>query len=221
MTAVGHGSPGRSGSPDDPPATVLPHPPETFSALVVDDEPQVRAAMTARLATMGAARVDEAASVAQARACADGSGPYELAILALSLPGGGVLDLLAELRTRGWPRVAVLATANDPRAIQQAIMAGAHAYLLKPARPGTRGDRAGRPAPPTPPPADSPANALSAREIEVLRLVADGQSNKEIGAALALSALTVKSHLSRVGRKLNTGDRAEMVALAMRSGMIQ
>jgi DNA-binding CsgD family transcriptional regulator len=55
----------------------------------------------------------------------------------------------------------------------------------------------------------------------VLRLVADGQSNKQIGDELGLSALTVKSHLARIARKLGTGDRAEMVALAMRAGVIR
>jgi len=59
-----------------------------------------------------------------------------------------------------------------------------------------------------------------AREIEVLRLVADGQSNKQIGSALGLSALTVKSHLARIARKLGTGDRAEMVVVAMRAGVV-
>ena len=68
---------------------------------------------------------------------------------------------------------------------------------------------------------DVPPRELSAREVEVLQLVADGQSNKEIGEALSLSALTVKSHLSRIGRKLGTGDRAQMVALAMRAGVIR
>ena len=57
-------------------------------------------------------------------------------------------------------------------------------------------------------------------EIEVVRLVADGRSNKWIGEQLSLSALTVKSHLARIGRKLGTGDRAHMVALAMRAGVI-
>ena len=55
----------------------------------------------------------------------------------------------------------------------------------------------------------------------MLRLVADGRSNKEIGETLGLSALTVKSHLARIARKLGTGDRAEMVALAMRAGVIR
>jgi DNA-binding CsgD family transcriptional regulator len=58
-------------------------------------------------------------------------------------------------------------------------------------------------------------------EVEVLQLVADGQSNKEIGDALSLSPLSVKSSLSRIGRKLGAGDRAQMVALAMRAGVIR
>ncbi|HLZ39056.1 MAG TPA: helix-turn-helix transcriptional regulator, partial [Mycobacteriales bacterium] len=62
---------------------------------------------------------------------------------------------------------------------------------------------------------------LSGREVEVLQLVADGRSNKEIGEELGLSALTVKSHLARIACKLGTGDRAEMVALAMRSDVIR
>ena len=63
-------------------------------------------------------------------------------------------------------------------------------------------------------------DSLSAREIQVLQLVADGKSNKDIGEDLGLSALTVKSHLARIARKLGTGDRAEMVATALRSGAI-
>ena len=61
---------------------------------------------------------------------------------------------------------------------------------------------------------------LSGREIEVLQLVGNGRSNKEIGVSLGLSALTVKSHLARVARKLGTGDRAEMVMLTLRAGVI-
>ena len=70
-------------------------------------------------------------------------------------------------------------------------------------------------------PLQEAAAAPTRREVEVLQLVADGRSNKEIGEALNLSALTVKSHLSRIGRKLGTGDRAQMVALAMRAGVIR
>lgn len=63
--------------------------------------------------------------------------------------------------------------------------------------------------------------ALTAREVGVLRLVADGRSNREIGEELTLSALTVKSHLARISRKIGTGDRAEMVAFAIRHELLR
>jgi len=61
----------------------------------------------------------------------------------------------------------------------------------------------------------------AAREVGVLRLVADGRTNREIGEALSLSALTVKSHLARISRKVGTGDRAEMVAFAIRHELLR
>ena len=61
---------------------------------------------------------------------------------------------------------------------------------------------------------------LSAREVGVLRLVAEGQSNRQIGEHLDLSSLTVKSHLARISRKVGTGDRAEMVAYAIRHDLL-
>jgi DNA-binding NarL/FixJ family response regulator len=64
-------------------------------------------------------------------------------------------------------------------------------------------------------------NSLSRREIEVLTQVSQGMSNKDIGEKLGLSALTVKSHLARIARKLGTGDRAHMVALLMRAQLIR
>ena len=62
---------------------------------------------------------------------------------------------------------------------------------------------------------------LTAREISVLKLVADGRTNRLIGEDLGLSALTVKSHLARISRKLGTGDRAELVAISIRGGVHQ
>ncbi len=61
---------------------------------------------------------------------------------------------------------------------------------------------------------------LSAREVEVLQLVAGGYSNAEVGHELGLSASTIKAHLVRIGRRLGSGDRAHLVALAMRTGTI-
>ena len=61
---------------------------------------------------------------------------------------------------------------------------------------------------------------LSARERDTLRLVADGHTNEEMGEMVDLSALTVTSHLARTARTLGTGDRAHVVALGMRAGVI-
>jgi DNA-binding NarL/FixJ family response regulator len=208
-----------------------------FRAMVVDDHPLMRESMVARLRAMGASEVVEAATVAEARARAR-SGPMDLAVLDLGLPDGSGLDLVAHLRERGWPRLVVLSAADDPYSVRAAFVAGAHGYLLKNASAMVVTDGVRRVlsggvyADPSVAPllatglrgtgsAEGLAAELSGREIEVLRLVADGQSNKEIGELLGLSALTVKSHLARIARKLGTGDRAEMVALAMRAGVIR
>jgi DNA-binding CsgD family transcriptional regulator len=52
-------------------------------------------------------------------------------------------------------------------------------------------------------------------------MVADGKSNRQVGEQLGLSALTIKSHLARIARKLGSGDRAHLVATAIRNGYIR
>jgi DNA-binding NarL/FixJ family response regulator len=207
-----------------------------FTAMVVDDHPLVRESMVTRLRAMGARDVIEAASIAEARARA-AAGARDVCVLDLGLPDGSGLELLADLRAAGWTKLIVLSAADDPYSVRSAFVAGAQGYLLKSASPhvvvdGVRrvldggvyadpsvasllaaGLRGG--------PVGEGINELSGREVEVLKLVADGQSNKQIGELLGLSALTVKSHLARIARKLGTGDRAEMVALAMRAGVIR
>jgi DNA-binding NarL/FixJ family response regulator len=89
-----------------------------------------------------------------------------------------------------------------------AVLAGATGVLTT---PGTDHDpRLDAPVPTT----------LTRREIEVITRVAEGRSNKEIGILMSLSRLTVKNHLARIGRKLGAGDRAQMVAIACRGGLI-
>ena len=98
--------------------------------------------------------------------------------------------------------------------MRAALASGVRGFLVSCRRtvraPARRGPapRPRRPAPGRPAPTGSPR-----REVEVLQLVADGRSNKDIGEVLGLSALTVKSHLARIARKLGTGDRAEMVVV--------
>lgn len=211
--------------------------PPGFTALVVDDHPLVRESMVARLRAMGARDVAEAASVAEARARA-AAGPRDVGVLDIGLPDGSGLELLGWLRGQGWNRLVVLSAADDPQSVRAAFVAGAQGYLLKSASStvmldgvrrvlegGVYADpsvasllAAGLRGGPT---SHDGISDLSAREVEVISQVADGRSNKEIGETLGLSALTVKSHLARIARKLGTGDRAEMVAMAMRAGVVR
>ena len=208
----------RSGYAATPPVR-----PPRFSAMVVVAHPTLRAALVHRLRALGARDVVEAASVGEARARAHADGPRELCVVDGTLPDGSGVGLLRELRTRGWGRGVVLSPTDDPYSVRAALASGvrgfvvagdvsAHDALPAPA-PGTPGARLRGLLPGGP-------DGLSAREVEVLQLVSDGNSNRDIGVALGLSALTVKSHLARIARKLGTGDRAEMVAVSMRAGLV-
>ena len=212
---------------DAPPGTV----PERISVLLVDGDPNRREIVARSLATAGAGNVLEAQTSEEARARVLTGPPCDLAVVDLTLPDGGALSLIGELRAQGW-RTVVLGGPDDPAAAREAFRAGALAYLLTSASVGFGGAaRRFLESDITPGPRltggarvpgvdDSPCE-LSAREVQVLQSVADGHSNHEIGADLGLSALTVKSHLSRIGRKLGTGDRARMVVLAMRADVVR
>jgi DNA-binding NarL/FixJ family response regulator len=185
--------------------------PGRFAALVVVATPALREAVAHTLRALGARHVLEVSSVAEARLRA-AAGVADLLIAEAGLPDGSGISLVRELRSAGWVRGLVLTTSDDPYSVRAAIGAGVRSYLVStgsgpgPIRTGeSRGEG---------------VDSLSAREIQVLQLVADGKSNKDIGEALGLSALTVKSHLARIARKLGTGDRAEMVATAMRAGAV-
>jgi len=178
--------------------------------MVVVANPVLREAVAHTLRALGARHVLEVGSVAEARQRA-GAGIADICVAEAGLPDGSGIALIKDLRAAGWARGMVLATTDDPYSVRAAIGAGVRSYLVSAAAspavrpPGERGDG---------------VDSLSAREIQVLQLVAEGKSNKEIGEDLGLSALTVKSHLARIARKLGTGDRAEMVATALRSGAI-
>jgi len=193
-----------------------------FTAMVVVPDPFARAQLVRRLRPLGAYEVVEAATVLQARAWARTFGPRDLCIAELALPDGSGLGLLAELRRAGWPGCLAVSQVGDLRMVAAALHAGVRGFILsKDRRPGRIGAAPGRTAGPARPAGgDRALGGLSKREVEVIRHVADGRSNRDIGTAMGLSELTVKSHLARIARKLGTGDRAGMVAISLRNGLI-
>ena len=196
--------------------SALPLPRARFTALVVAESPTRRQSLTGRLRLLGAREVIEAASGAEARVRGYYDGPRDLVIIEGGLSDGPALPLLADLRAAGWKRVVLLTVRDDPYAVRAALGAGIRCYVVTPDEELPPVATAPRPRPRTGAP-----DELSAREVEVIQLVSEGRSNKDIGDALGLSALTVKSHLARIARKLGTGDRAEMVAISMRTGLVR
>jgi DNA-binding NarL/FixJ family response regulator len=190
-----------------------------FSALVAVADGGLRQDVVRGLAALGASEVLEAGSVAEARARTRNGPARDLLVVEIGLPDGSGVALLSELRSAGWQRAIVLAADGDPFSVRAALAAGVRAFVVSQAPPRSPAAlgmartvvRNGH---------VSGVDGLSARELEVLSLVACGRSNRDIGAELHLSALTVKSHLARIARKLGTGDRAEMVAVALRAGAI-
>jgi DNA-binding NarL/FixJ family response regulator len=225
-------------------ASLLAYRPAKLTAMVVVHDPRVRTSVTRHLWALGVRDVVEASNISEARTRM--ATPRDIAVVDVHLPDGPGLALLAEMRTAGWSSAVAISTADDANAVRAALASGVRGYVvtgaraLPQARPGLGGmtgvpphlrDRrlsavgaAGTAAAlghgAVPNTMNAGCRELSAREIEVLRLVADGRSNKAIGQTMGLSALTVKSHLARIARKLGTGDRAGMVAVAMRGGII-
>ncbi len=179
----------------------------TSSVLLVDPDPLTRESLRKTLVSSGIGRVREASSAEGARDLIADKVSGDLALVSLTL-GSVVGPIVIALRESGWSRVVALAPTADIGPVIDAVGAGVHGVLI-----GRRANPAAANVPPS-------IHELSAREVEVIQLVAEGRSNKWIGDQLSLSALTVKSHLARIGRKLETGDRAHIVALALRAGVI-
>ncbi|MFJ9849374.1 LuxR C-terminal-related transcriptional regulator [Streptomyces sp. NPDC101150] len=124
----------------------------------------------------------------------------DVVLMDLRMPGGGGVAAIAELGRRGLRcKVLVLTTYDTDSDTLPAIEAGATGYLLKDT------------------PRDEP---LSAREREVLELVAKGTSNREIAAVLFISEATVKTHLTHIYGKLGAKDRAAAVAMGYERGIL-
>ena len=165
----------------------------------------------------------------------------DVVLLDVRMPGKNGIDLLNELRrTDELPPTILLTTFDDDEALLDGIKAGARGYLLKDVsleqltdaiRTVSRGKSLIRPAitervlrglEHVRPEFDAlnPPDRLTARELEVLRLMAGGYSNREISDALGIAEGTVKNHASNVLSKLGVRDRTRAVLKALELGYL-
>ncbi len=211
--------------------------------IVADDHPIVRGGLAGMLAAFDDIEVvAEASDGLEAVRLAAEHAP-DLVLMDLRMPGldgaAATERILAEAADAGRAtRVLVLTTYETDDHIIGAIEAGASGYLLKAAPQdeivaGVRAVAAGETvlAPSIAAklvarvrtgagPAASDSPALSPRELEVLRLVADGRSNPAIAAELFIGEATVKTHLQHVFEKLDVSDRTRAVTRAMELGLL-
>ncbi len=222
--------------------------PERIRILVVDDHTLFRRGLIALLAREPHFEiVGDAADAGEAQRRAQELQP-DLILLDNHLPGVRGVDALPALREAApKARVLMLTVSEDEQDLGTALKAGAAGYLLKTIEGDAlttaiarvmRGESVVAPemtsklvsafqnggaAPPAATPTSSPAQALlgqlSPRERDILRGIARGASNKEIGTELGIAETTVKIHVQHVLRKLDVSTRVQAAVLATSAGV--
>jgi DNA-binding NarL/FixJ family response regulator len=201
--------------------------------LITDDHPVVREGLSGMLAGQSDFEVIGLAADGETAVKMHGSLAPDVTLMDLRMPGlDGVGAIKAIKAQQPSSRIIVLTTYDSDADILRAVEAGATGYLLKDApreelfraiRAAAKGDSVLAPAIAarlmTRMRAPAEEN-LSAREIEVLQLVAKGASNKEIGKSLHISTATVKTHLIHIYGKLGVDDRTVAVTKALEKGII-
>lgn len=196
------------------------------TCLVADDHPALATAVCDYLAESGYLTVGPASDGPRAVALAADRRP-DVAVVDWRMPKLSGAALVAELRTSSPATALVVYTAEaDAEIARTALAAGAAALVLKeaPLADLTRALDAvenGRSY------VDAgvmrilgPATALTARELEVLALIADGLSHDEIGARLGIGGETVRTHMKKACNRLGASTRTQAVAAALRLGLI-
>jgi len=199
--------------------------------LTVDDHPLLREGIAALVNSQ-----PDMELVAQAATGRDGIQEFgahrpDVTLMDLRLPDMSGIDAIIAIRNASpEARILVLSTFDGDVEIQRALAAGALGYLLKSMPPreivdAIRQVHAGKKRIPPEVAAHIAEHlgdeSLTAREVEVLRLVASGNRNKDIAERLFISEETVKVHVKHVMDKLGASDRTQAVAIAVRRGIIQ
>lgn len=206
---------------------------ETIRIVIADDHAVVRRGLRQVLeAEPGFEVVAEAANLDDARRYTRGHHPHVL-VLDLNMPGGSSLEHIPSIRVE-FPdtQIVVLTMQNEPAYARQALTAGALGYVLKEAaeeelveaiKRASVGDtylnpRLGARVAAEPPP--GPPDGLSEREVDVLRLIALGYTNAEIGDQLHLSVRTVETHRAHIQQKLSLATRSDLVRYALEHKLV-
>jgi two-component system, NarL family, response regulator len=198
--------------------------------LIVDDHPIVRMGISAIID----ARSDMVA-VAQANSGEEAIALFkrhipDITLMDLRLPGMGGVEAIRAIRAISpRARFVVLTTYEGDEDIHQALKSGAQGYLIK-GMPhedlieAIRRVHAGEYFVPVPMAealaSRTPRAQLTPREKDVLSLLVEGKSNKEIGVALDISEATIKSHVSVILMKLGAADRTQAVVIALQRGIL-
>lgn len=204
--------------------------PQPIKVLVVDDHPLMREGIAALLAQEpDLLMVGEASDGTQAVALHRALRPH-VTLMDLQMPGAGGIEAIGAIRaeTPG-ARIIVLTTYGGDVLARRALKAGAQAYLLKSAvrkdlmdtiRAVHRGQVRVSPDVASAMAVTVGAEDLSPRELDVLKLIAAGHSNKAVAARLVLAEETVKGHVKNILGKLGARDRTHAVALGMARGLL-
>jgi two-component system NarL family response regulator len=207
-------------------------PTNVIRVLIADDHPVVREGLAAILRSEPDIQVvAEATDGAHACALYDQYLP-DVVILDLRMPRKDGLQVVTELTSsrRPKPRIIVMTTYETEDDVRRALQAGAKSYLVKGALPEqiletVRRVAAGEALVPSKIASvltESLARPeLSPRELQVLRELAAGNSNKEIGQMLQITEHTVKAHLKSILVKLGATGRTEAIAIALKRGLIR
>ena len=210
---------------------------EDIRILSADDHSIVREGLQALIRTeLGMVVVGEAGNGDKAVDLTRALKP-DILLLDMVMPGLSGLDVLESIKGEDSKvRDLILTSFSDDDLVFPAIKAGADGYLLKNASPkvllqAIRDVHAGLPSmspsiaarlmrelqrPPDLPPTEDP---LTAREVDILRLIAQGLSNDEIAEKLFISEGTVRSHVSRILAKLHLANRTQAALYALRGGL--
>lgn len=198
--------------------------------LIVDDHPVVRAGLTSMLGTQVELQViGSASSGEEALAMIQRDAP-DVVLLDLRMPGLNGIDMLVAAKKSGSQvRAIILTSYETDEDIYRAVQAGAQGYLLKDTpfkemleaiRTVNAGKRyiprqiAQRLA------ERMMRTELTARELEILKMLAKGPTNKQIGHALGISDYTVRNHVNSIIEKLEVSDRTEAATTAIQRGII-